>query len=370
LLYYRLFRVVKLLNMNRYQRQIDLPQIGTSGQQKLTDAKVLVIGAGGLGYPVLQHLAAAGVGSIGVVDGDVVEESNLHRQLLYTLSDCGKNKAMTTAEVLMKQNPNVKITPFPHHFNRENAFKIVEDYQIIADCTDTLEARYLINDVALVKGIPFVYASIHQFEGQLSVFNYKEGPTYRCLFPEKSNLEIITCDESGVLGVIPNIVGVLQATEVLKIILEIGEVLSGKLLLYDGLYASMQTISIEKNPLEIQNGLQNGLTLRKQTQPKAVKSIDKIVFLNEIQNENNLIIDLREDFEEPKLNSPDIQNIPIDQLEIFLEKVDKNQKIILLCQYGNKSQLAANYISKIGYTKVSHLHHGIESLEQTNLSFS
>lgn len=353
--------------MKRYQRQIALPEIGTTGQQKLTDATVLVIGAGGLGCPVLQSLAAAGVGTIGVVDGDFVEESNLNRQFLYTLSDCGKNKAIAAQEAILKQNQNITIIPFARHFNRENAFEIVSDFQIIVDCTDNLQTRYLINDVALVKGIPMVYASIHQFEGQLSVFNFQNGPTYRCLFPEKTNFVSVSCEEAGVLGVIPNVVGVMQANEVLKIILRIGEVLSGKLWLYDGLHASIQTISIQKNALEIQHGLQNGLSLRKQTQSNEVKGVDESDFFAAIEFPENLIIDLREDFEEPKLNLPNVQNVPIDQLEKFLEKIGKNQKIILLCQYGNKSQLAANYILKMGFNHVSHLQRGIESLEQTKL---
>ena len=353
--------------MNRYQRQIALPEIGMAGQQKLTDAKVLVVGAGGLGGPVLQNLAAAGVGTIGIVDGDLVEESNLNRQFLYSNTDCGKNKANAASEALGKQNPNVNVIPFTIDFHRDNAFEIVDGFQIIVDCTDNLPTRYLINDVALVKGIPMVYASIHQFEGQLSVFNYQNGPTYRCLFPEKANLESISCEDAGVLGVIPNAVGVMQANEVLKIILGIGAVLSGKLWLYDGLQSTAQTISIEKNPLEIQHGLQIGLALRKQTKQKEVKSIDAVDFLSAIENSDNVIIDLREDFEEPNLNLPNIQKVPIYQLEKYLEKVDKNQKIILLCQYGNKSQLAAHYILKLGFSHVSHLKRGITALEQTNL---
>ena len=356
--------------MNRYQRQIALPEIGITGQQKLTDAKVLVVGAGGLGCSVLQNLTAAGVGTIGIVDGDFVEESNLNRQFFYNSNDCGKNKAIAASVALGKQNPNINLIAFTSHFNRDNAFEIVDGFQIIVDCTDNLPTRYLINDVALVKGIPMVYASIHQFEGQLSIFNYQNGPTYRCLFPEKANLESISCDDAGVLGVIPNLLGVMQANEVLKIILGIGAVLSGKLWLYDGLQASSQTISIEKNALEIQRGLQNGLSLRKQTQQKEVSAIDAVDFLSAIENAENFIIDLREDFEEPQLNVPNIQKVPIDQLENYLQSVDKNQKIILLCQYGNKSQLAANYILKLGFNQVSHLHRGIAALEQTKLSQS
>ena len=356
--------------MNRYQRQIALSEIGITGQQKLTDAKVLVVGAGGLGCPVLQNLAAAGVGTIGVVDGDLVEESNLNRQFLYRNSDCGKSKASAAAASVINQNPNINVIPFTSDFNRNNSFEIVDGFQIIVDCTDNLPTRYLINDVALAKGMPMVYASIHQFEGQLSVFNYQNGPTYRCLFPEKANLDSISCDDAGVLGVIPNLLGVMQANEVLKIILGIGAVLSGKLWLYDGLQASSQTISIKKNALEIQHGLQIGLALRKQTQPKEVNAMDADAFLSAIENTENVIIDLREDFEEPELNLPNIQKVPIDQLEKYLEKVDKNQKIILLCQYGNKSQLAANYILKLGFKHVSHLQKGITALEQTNLSQS
>ena len=175
----------------RYSRQIILPEIGVLGQQKLRDASVLVIGAGGLGCPVLQNLAAAGVGFIGIVDGDVVEETNLHRQLLYTLRDCGKSKALTAAEAVMELNPYVKVRVFNEFFNTQNAFEIVGDYQMIVDCTDTIGVRYLINDISIVKNIPVVYASIYKFEGQVSVFNYKNGPSYRCLFPHTDNLIVL-----------------------------------------------------------------------------------------------------------------------------------------------------------------------------------
>ena len=224
-----------------------LPEIGALGQQKLQNARVLIIGAGGLGCPVLQNLAAAGVGFIGIVDGDIVEETNLHRQLLYTLKDCGKSKALTAANVIKELNPDVEVKVFPEFFNTQNAFEIVSDYQVIVDCTDTISVRYLINDVSLVKKVPVVYASIYKFEGQVSVFNYKNGPSYRCLFPKKEDLNTIpNCVTSGVLGVLPNTLGALQATEVLKIILEIGSVLSGKLLLYDALQYQTQIIDFTK----------------------------------------------------------------------------------------------------------------------------
>ena len=236
--------------MKRYERQIVMPEIGILGQLKLAKAKVLIIGVGGLGCPVLQNLAAVGVGKIGIVDGDVVDETNLHRQFLYSLSDCERNKVAVAAEVVSKQNPETEIIPYSDYFTKENALEIISDYQIIVDCTDNIPTRYLISDMAVAKGIPMVYASIHKFEGQLSVFNYQNGPTYRCLFPEDERSEAIpSCNDSGVLGVVPNILGTLQANEVLKIILGIGEILNGKLLLYNSLDNDFQTIEFQKDKI-------------------------------------------------------------------------------------------------------------------------
>ncbi|QBZ97969.1 HesA/MoeB/ThiF family protein [Flavobacterium sangjuense] len=338
--------------MKRYERQIVMPEIGISGQKKLAEARVLIIGVGGLGCPVLQNLAGAGVGTIGLVDGDVVDETNLHRQFLYSLNDCGRNKVEVAAEVTLKQNPEVSIIRYSEYFAKQNCLEIVSDYQIIIDCTDNIPTRYLINDVAVAKGIPMVYASIHKFEGQLSVFNYKNGPTYRCLFPEDDRLEVIpNCNDSGVLGVLPNVLGTLQANEVLKIILEIGEVLSGELLLYNSLDNSFQTIKIQKDTNLInENNFIN-------------KSISITDFFT---NDDSLIIDIREEYEEPKLDLETIKNVPLSQLDNFLKDVDSNQKIILVCQHGNRSELAVEYLIKKGFINVFHLQNGIESLERIN----
>ena len=356
------------VHSKRYSRQIGLPEIGISGQQKLTEAKVLLIGAGGLGCPVLQNLVAAGVGCIGVVDGDVVEETNLHRQLLYSLKDCGENKATIAARVLFEQNPEVKVIPYSSNFTLENAFQIVADYQIIVDCTDNLATRYLINDVALVKGIPMVYASIHRFEGQLSVLNYKSGPSYRCLFSEKEAiLANINCADLGVLGILPNTLGVLQATEVLKIILGIGSVLNGKLLLYDGLHHKMQTIDFKSVPSEKEIGLQKGFSILNNTIDKTIGIINAATFYEEASNQKNLVIDLREDYEEPKLELSNSKNVPLNDLEHFLEKVNKNKKIILFCQSGNRSFMAAQYLLKNGFTTIFHLEKGVDALTKQQL---
>lgn len=352
----------------RYNRQIILPEIGISGQEKLSKAKVLVIGAGGLGCPVLQNLVAAGVGCIGIVDGDVVEETNLHRQFIYTIENCGKNKAILATEIVSNQNPEVKTISYPTYFTQENAFEIVSDYQIIVDCTDNLMTRYLINDVALVKNIPMIYASIHKFEGQLAVFNYKSGPTYRCLFPENESLKASpNCNDSGVLGVLPNTLGVMQANEVLKIILEIGDVLSGKLVLYNGLNATFQNIAFQVNETEKDKGVQNGLSILNQSSTKGINSISSAEFFLEVTNQETLIIDIRENYEEPKLAFESIKLVPLSALENFLENINPNQRIILFCQIGDRSKLALNYLMKKGFTNLYHLQNGIESLQLTTL---
>jgi molybdopterin/thiamine biosynthesis adenylyltransferase/rhodanese-related sulfurtransferase len=350
-------------NTTRYSRQIALAEIGDEGQQKLQDSRVLVIGAGGLGCPVLQNLAAAGVGSIGIVDGDVVEETNLHRQLLYTPKDCGKGKAATAAEAILALNPDVKVSVFPEFFNAQNAAKIVSDYQIIVDCTDTIAVRYLINDVAVAKNIPVVYASIYKFEGQVSVFNYKNGPSYRCLFPQTESLSSVpNCVSSGVLGVLPNTLGAFQATEVLKIILEIGTVLSGKLLIYDGLHYQTQLIDFAKNPAAIENGRANGLAIQQQDSNKVIENITVATFIEKCLQDNCLVIDIREDYEEPKWESPNVVNVPISSLDNYCNQLDKNKEIVLFCQSGQRSQLALAYLKKEGFTKLSHLENGIQSL--------
>ncbi len=353
-----------MTNKKRYTRQMALPEIGISGQEKLANAKVLIIGAGGLGCPVLQNLAAAGVGCIGIVDGDVVEETNLHRQHLYTVKDCGKSKAVVAVAVVSKQNPDIKVKAYSYHFTAVNALEITNEYQLIVDCTDTIATRYLINDVALAKRIPMVYASIHKFEGQLSVFNYKNGPSYRCLFPEPEKPILISnCNDVGVLGVVANTLGTLQATEVLKIVLEIGEILSGKLLLYNGLHHTMQTINFKKNPIQIQIGMQKSLSI---SNAKEARTINAANFFEEVNNAKNCVIDLRETYEEPRLNSPNIHSIPLALLDDFIKGINKNQKIILFCQRGNTSLLAANYLIDNGFQHIFHLQNGIEAFQEMN----
>lgn len=351
-----------MINKTRYSRQIALAEIGESGQLKLQNARVLVIGAGGLGCPVLQNLAAAGVGTIGIVDGDVVDETNLHRQLLYTLKDCGNSKAETAKKAILELNPDIKVNVFAEFFSAQNASEIVQDYQIIVDCTDTLAVRYLINDVAVAKRIPVVYASIYKFEGQVSVFNYKNGPSYRCLFPEQESLNgVPNCVESGVLGVLPNTLGTFQAAEVLKIILEIGTVLSGKLLIYDALHFQTQIIDFAKNPKAVEKGFINGSQLL--NSKKTNESLSPEAFLEKCNQLGIVVIDVRELEEIPEFKGTNVIQIPLSELEDYSKKLDKNQEIVLFCQTGQRSQAALNYLKKSGFIGVFHLGKGIESLK-------
>lgn len=235
--------------IKRYSRQIQLAELKTEGQQKLQDAKVLVAGAGGLGCPVLQYLSAAGVGTIGIVDFDLVEETNLHRQVLYATSDVGKSKAEIAAKRILEQNPLVKVEIFNSKLDNSNALKIISNYHIVVDCSDNFETRYAINDACVYLKKPFVYAGIHKFEGQLSVFNLdKDSPTYRCVFPEKVEDEIIiNCSITGVIGTLPGILGTMQANEVIKIITGMGEVCSRKMLLFNALTNSFSEVKIKRN---------------------------------------------------------------------------------------------------------------------------
>jgi sulfur-carrier protein adenylyltransferase/sulfurtransferase len=344
----------------RYQRQIELSEIGSLGQEKLQNAKVLIIGAGGLGCPVLQILAAAGVGTIGIVDGDQVDESNLHRQLLYTLEDSGKNKAEIAALALSKINPEVLVYTYPVFISEYNIAEISQNYEILVDCTDNIAARYLINDISLHYKIPMVYASIHKFEGQISVFNYHDGPSYRCLFQEKEGQDIPNCVTTGVLGVLPNTLGHLQATEVLKIILGIGSIASGKLLIFNALNLSLQEIVFSKNEHQINLGIKNGMKLASSSASNL--EIDKTTFWELSNLEKYTIIDLREPHETPHLPIDSLVKIRYASIGDHFQTFNKDQPIILVCQSGIRSKKALQLFIENGFNNVVHLQKGIQSL--------
>ena len=236
----------------RYQRQLQLHELGMSGQRKLKQARVLVIGAGGLGCGVLQYLVAAGVGKIGIVDFDTVALSNLQRQVIYTTEDIGKSKVDCAIRHLAKQNHDVALQGFPLELNNKNAIEIFSAYDIVVDGTDNYSTRYLVNDACVLLDKPLVYGAVYRFEGQVSVFNHTnkngKGPTYRCLFPEPPVGDgLMNCSETGVLGVVPGMIGVIQANETIKLITGIGEQLSGRLLVINSLTMELKTILFERN---------------------------------------------------------------------------------------------------------------------------
>ena len=238
---------------DRYNRHIIISEIGQRGQNKLSSAKVLMVGAGGLGCPVLQYLVAAGIGTIGIIDFDIVEKSNLQRQVLYGESSLGENKAIAAKTKLKDLNNEIEILAYPEKLTFQNAIDLFRQFDIIVDGTDNFETRYLINDACILTDKPLVFGAIYKFQGQVSVFNYKNGPTYRCAFPVKPiQSEIPNCSQVGVLGVLPGVIGTMQANEVLKIVLGIGDVLSGRLLCYDALTNQTSTIKLNRSDNEIQ----------------------------------------------------------------------------------------------------------------------
>ena len=242
-------QILKPEQRSRYERHISLPEIGEKGQQKLLESRVVIIGAGGLGSPAALYLAAAGVGTIGVVDMDTVEESNLQRQILHSTETIGKNKVDSAEKTLSALNPDVNVITYNTLLNKENAIEVIENYDVVVDGTDNLQTRYLINDASVKTGIPVVHGSIFQYEGQITVFDPKNGPTYRDVFPEPPESGTApNCTEAGVLGVLPGIVGSIQALETIKLILGIGEGLSGRLIVFDALEMSFHEYKIDRDP--------------------------------------------------------------------------------------------------------------------------
>ena len=233
--------------LSRYRRQMALPQLGLAGQKRLLSSRVLIVGLGGLGAPVLQYLAAAGVGTIGLCDGDKVDESNLHRQVIYGVDDVGLWKVEAAANWLKGHNPALSVKPFQDFIDESNVGSLLADFDVVVDCTDNLAARYVLNDACLALGLPLVYGALHRFEGQVSVFCLPGGPCFRCYLPE-SGSQPQTCAEAGVLGVLPGVVGTLQATECLKILLGLGESLNGEILFFDALACNFARLSLEREP--------------------------------------------------------------------------------------------------------------------------
>lgn len=349
------------MEITRYNRQIILPEIGITGQEKLEKAKVLIIGLGGLGSAVLPYLVAAGVGEIGIMDDDSVDISNLQRQVIYKNSSLGKTKVLESAAMALALNPSIKINAITEKLEINNAISLFDQYDIMVDATDNLNTKYLINDVCCLTNKPFVYGSIYRFEGQISVFNYQNGPTFRCLFPEETTVTS-NCNDAGVLGVSVGIIGMFQANEVLKTILDIGEVMSGKLLIYNTLnneqqkfeFSKIQTTSIDKSFLE----------KKYSTNKNTVLEIDASLALEQKNNSEIVFLDVRNFEEYPKITFENGFQIPLDNLETELHRLDTTKEIFVFCQSGIRSKIASELLLKHGFKKVKSIAGGVVNLDK------
>ncbi|MEN2413478.1 HesA/MoeB/ThiF family protein [Flavobacterium mesophilum] len=339
----------------RYNRQTILPEIGAEGQLKLSKSKVLVIGAGGLGASILPYLAGAGVGEIGIVDDDVIDVSNLHRQVIYKTSAVGKSKAEEAKLLLSDLNPEIKVTAFSEKLSGKNAISLFEKYDIIVDATDNISIKYLINDACLITNKPMVYGSIFRFQGQVSVFNFQNGPTYRCLYPDE-NSNALNCEDAGVVGVSVGIIGMLQANEVIKMILGIREVLSGKILVYNILKNEQQKYDFDKSStLEL---TKEDFEKRYNSGENQIEEIKFELLLDEIENEDILFLDVRNEDESPKIKFKNSIQIPLLNLEGEIKNLNKNQVIYVFCQSGIRSKIAVELLQKNQFENVKSIFGG------------
>nr|WP_068892531.1 HesA/MoeB/ThiF family protein [Pedobacter panaciterrae] len=338
--------------LKRYNRQILLPELGIEGQQKLKAAKVLVIGAGGLGSPVLLYLAAAGIGKIGVIDHDSVDESNLHRQILFNSTDIGKSKADTSVHKLQLLNPHVNFVSYPFKIDMDNANSLIQDYDLVVDGSDNFPTRYLVNDTCVALNKPLVFGSIFKFEGQVSVFNYKGGADYRSLFPEPPPAgEVPNCDEGGVIGSLPGIIGSYMANESIKLLCGFGEVLSDKLLIINALDNSSLILNIGKSVNAIDSNStsdKNFESVYESVAPAPSKNdyeeINLEIYEHLKKKDPSLfLIDVREDFEFEEYNIGG-SNFPLYELNDHLHSIPEDKKIVLCCTSGFRSKIAYNLL--------------------------
>jgi sulfur-carrier protein adenylyltransferase/sulfurtransferase len=356
----------------RYSRHLIMPEVGMEGQQKLKAARVLCIGAGGLGSPLALYLGAAGVGTLGIVDFDVVDYTNLQRQIIHSTADVGRKKLESAAEKLKAINPFLNIRTFETKLTSENALELFRDFDIIADGTDNFPTRYLVNDACVLTGKPNVYGSIFRFEGQASVFATEEGPCYRCLYPEPPPPGLVpSCAEGGVLGILPGLVGVIQATEVIKLILGQGDPLIGRLLLVDALGMKFRELKLRKNPDCPACGTHRTITkLIDYNQFCGIRGEEKPVdaAIPEIQvedlkrrldaGEDIFVLDVREQHEYQICNIGG-HLIPLNELPKRMNELDSSREIVAHCKMGGRSAKAVQFLRQAGFQKVSNLKGGI-----------
>ncbi len=346
----------------RYSKQVILPELGMHGQEQLKAAKVLVIGAGGLGCPILQYLTAAGVGTIGIADGDNVDITNLQRQVLYTTEDIGSSKAATAHRKMAALNPNIHFNIHPFFIDNTNALEIIKGYDIIVDGSDNFATRYLVNDACVMLGKPMVSGAIYKFEGQVSVFNYKGGPTYRCLFPEPPGVgESPNCADIGVIATLPGIIGTIQANEVIKIIAGIGEVLSGKLLVIDTMTMTSHTFNFKlneanKNITHLPSAEDEQLC-EVQVRQLSYEELERMMG----GDVSVQLIDVRE-IEEHAISNIGGINIPLSEFETGSKVINLEMPVTLYCASGVRSAHAARILLGKGFKQVYNLKGGVNAL--------
>ena len=363
----------------RYSRHLIMPEVGMEGQQKLKAARVLCIGTGGLGSPLALYLAAAGVGTLGLVDFDVVDYTNLQRQIIHSTADVGRKKLDSAADKLKGINPFLNLRTFDTRLSSANALELFRDFDIIADGTDNFPTRYLVNDACVLTGKPNVYGSIFRFEGQASVFATEDGPCYRCLYPEPPPPGLVpSCAEGGVLGILPGLVGVMQATEVIKLILGVGEPLIGRLLLVDALGMKFRELKLRKNPDCPVCGTNPTVTeLIDYDQFCGIAPEPKAEIVNDKPVQNGIpqitakelkqkldakdgvfVLDVREPHEYQIANLG-AKLIPLGELPARVGELDKNAEIVVHCKMGGRSQKASEFLAQNGFKNVTNLTGGI-----------
>jgi adenylyltransferase/sulfurtransferase len=363
----------------RYSRHLILPDVGVAGQEKLKAARVLLIGAGGLGSPAALYLAAAGVGTLGLVDFDNVDVTNLQRQILHGTKDVGRPKLASARDRIADVNPHVRLETYETALTSKNALDILRGYDIVVDGTDNFATRYLVNDACVLLGKPNVYGSIFRFEGQASVFALADGPCYRCLFPEPPPPGLVpSCAEGGVLGVLPGLVGTIQATEAIKLIVGAGEPLKGRLLLIDTLAMQFRTVNVRKDPQcpacstrEIQSLIdyeQFCGVRAADAEPRAVAGIVEIT-PRELQSrlsrrEELQLIDVREQFEWDIAHIDGARLVPLTTLPLVIDTLDREREVVVYCKGGSRSRAAATHLADAGFPRVGNLTGGILRWQQ------
>ena len=360
----------------RYGRHLLLPEVGLGGQRKLKGASVLLVGAGGLGSPLALYLAAAGVGRIGIVDFDVVDASNLQRQVLHGTASVGRPKLESARARIAEINPNVKVETFETRIASENAMEILKPYDVVVDGTDNFPTRYLVNDACVLLSKPNVYGSIYRFEGQASVFDARVGPCYRCLYPEPPPPGLVpSCAEGGVLGVLPGVIGTIQALETLKLILGVGETLVGRLLIFDALSLQFRELALRKDPLcpicsahPTQTGLIDyeafcGLGGHEEaTRAESGLEIGAAELAERLgRGEDVVLIDVREPHEFEIARIEGARLMPLNQVPERVSELDSAREIVLHCHHGVRSLRALEFLRQSGFRKLKSLRGGIDA---------